>query len=132
MILIDTTLLIDLQRSSRNPRRQDAESWLGQNPNEVLTIPVTVLGEFAEGFAQRDDPSLLRFWVGYQIVPIDADIALRYGELSRRLRESGQNIGANDMWIAATAVELGLPLLTRNVGHFGRVPELEVLTYGRE
>ncbi len=132
MILVDTTLLIDLQRGARNPRRREAEAWLTQNTNEELAIPTIVLGEFSEGFEDPDHPLLMTYRTGYKIVPVDTAVAARYGALSRRLREAGESIGANDTWIAATALAEECPLLTRNVGHFGRVEELEVIAYGAD
>ena len=38
-------------------------------------------------------------------------------------------IGTNDLWIAATAVVFDLPLVSRNVVEFRRVPGLHVLSY---
>jgi len=38
-------------------------------------------------------------------------------------------IGANDLWIAATGVAYRMPIVTRNVEHYGRVPDLQVVTY---
>lgn len=130
MFLVDTTLLIDLQRGVRNSHRQSAEVWLQRNANEELAIPAIVLGEFGEGFDRVDDPLLLSYRTGYRIVPVDAQVALKYGELSRQLRRAGESIGANDTWIAATALATGLTLVSRNVGHFGRVANLQVVTYG--
>jgi predicted nucleic acid-binding protein len=48
---------------------------------------------------------------------------------SRSLRAAGESIGANDTWIAATALALECPLLKRNVGHFARVEDLQVMAY---
>jgi predicted nucleic acid-binding protein len=36
---------------------------------------------------------------------------------------------ANDLWIAATALANGMPVVTRNVKHFQRVPGLSVISY---
>jgi len=38
-------------------------------------------------------------------------------------------IAANDLWIAATALAYRLPVVTRNVAHYERVPGLDVLAY---
>ena len=59
----------------------------------------------------------------------DAEVAWRFGQTFRYLRDNGRLIGSNDMWIAATALAHGLPVVTRNVAHFRRVPDLEVLSY---
>lgn len=53
----------------------------------------------------------------------------QYGELYRYLRQRGSLIGTNDLWIAATALVYGMPLVTRNVEHFERVPGLELVEY---
>jgi len=129
MTLLDTTFLIDLQRNIRNPSRTGAESWLENHPNEELGIPVIVLGEFSEGFEDPDHPVLMRYRSGYSIIGIDAVVAKTYGRLSRSLRTSGIMIGSNDTWIAATALSRPCPLLTRNMDHFLRIPDLDVLTY---
>jgi len=130
MILIDTTLLIDLQRAPRNRSRQAAEAWLGKNAGEELGIPAIVLGEFTEGFEHPDHPVLVGYRTGFRIVEVDAAVASVYGGISRSLRARGESMGANDTWIAATAISQSLPLLTRNTRHFGRVPELRLATYG--
>ena len=48
----------------------------------------------------------------------------------RYLRDNGLLIGPNDLWIAATGLVTGMPVVTRNEAEFRRVPELEVLGYG--
>jgi predicted nucleic acid-binding protein len=50
---------------------------------------------------------------GNRILPIDAAIARRWGRLSARLGHDGA-----DLLIAATALEHGLTVVTRNVRHF--------------
>ncbi|MEM8954043.1 MAG: type II toxin-antitoxin system VapC family toxin [Verrucomicrobiota bacterium] len=130
MILVDTTFLIDLQRGARNKRREEAEAWVDANAHEELGIPAIVLGEFAEGFDDEDDPLLMGYRTGHRVFFVDERVAARYGVISRSLRAAGLSIGTNDTWIAATALAWGLPLLTRNVEHFGRVPGLAVVGYG--
>ncbi len=39
----------------------------------------------------------------------------------------GQQVHANDLWIAACAVHYGLPLVTGNGRHFAGLPGLEVV-----
>jgi len=57
------------------------------------------------------------------------DVAWKYGQTFRYLRDNGLLIGTNDLWIAATALAYDLPVVTRNRRHFLRVPGLEVSDY---
>jgi predicted nucleic acid-binding protein len=43
------------------------------------------------------------------------------------VQANGNLIGANDPWIAATAVANGIPVVTRNQEHDRRVPGLVVV-----
>ena len=38
-------------------------------------------------------------------------------------------IGDNDIWIAATALEFGLPLVSNNQKHFARIAGLKLAVY---
>jgi predicted nucleic acid-binding protein len=41
----------------------------------------------------------------------------------------GESLGANDLWIAASAIANQTPRVTRNAREFRRVPGLEVMDY---
>ena len=58
----------------------------------------------------------------FQLLPFDRETAVRHSRISRELRASGNRIGANDLWIAAVSLANELPLVTRNVVEFQRVP----------
>ena len=72
---------------------------------------------------QRRDPGFVRglalwldrllAWYGERILPVDVATARRWGRLSATL---GQD--SADLLIAATALEHGLTVVTRNVRHF--------------
>jgi predicted nucleic acid-binding protein len=48
------------------------------------------------------------------IIPVTGDTAQRYALILNDLRRSGAIIPTNDIWIAVTAMEHGLRLLTTN------------------
>ena len=50
----------------------------------------------------------------------------KYGELRCMLEAKGQKIGDMDMFIAATALEEDLILVTGNTEHFERIPGLKI------
>ncbi len=131
MILVDTTFLIDLQRSSRNERHVAAATWLQDNSDIELALPAIVLGEFAEGFESTTDPVIEHYRSAHRIIEVDESVAMTYARISRELRKKGKPIEGNDTWIAATALSRQVSLLTRNVNHFSRVHDLEVIGYGQ-
>ena len=51
----------------------------------------------------------------YTTIPGTYDIALLYGEVKKAFRDQ---VGDNDMWIAATALAHELPIVTNNLTHF--------------
>ena len=50
----------------------------------------------------------------------------KYGEIRWELEKQGLRIGDMDMFIAATAIEEDLVLVTGNVKHFSRFPGLKI------
>jgi tRNA(fMet)-specific endonuclease VapC len=127
---VDTTLLIDLQHERRpRSRARGAEAFLRANAHMELFVPCVVLGEYLEGFDDPESTEAQALVAPLQVLDIDAAVARLYGKTARQLRTRGELIGANDLWIACTAQAAGLPIVTRNVEHFRRVPGLQVLTY---
>jgi len=62
-------------------------------------------------------------------MPSTPEVSWQYGQSFRHLQGSGRLIGSNDLWVAATGLTYRLPVVTRNVEHFRRVPGLEAESY---
>ena len=99
---------------------------------DVLIVPVIVLGELHTGFEAgtrvKENEERLKSFLECPCVRVqDAtwDIARRYAVLVNDLRRKGTPIPTNDIWIAATALELGTRLITYDV-HFKYIPGLIV------
>lgn len=60
------------------------------------------------------------------VLPFDADVAHAYGRLGARLARDGMRLADADLQIAATALHHGLDLVTGNLKHFERIPELTI------
>jgi predicted nucleic acid-binding protein len=65
----------------------------------------------------------------FRVLVPDLDTAWVYGQRYRYLKDNGLLIGVDELWMAATAIVHGLPLVTRNPSHFRRVPGLSVVCY---
>ena len=128
-MLLDTTFLIDLQRALRHGRPAGALRFLEERPAEPVSISLVSWLEFAEGYNTGREDDCRQFLSRFPLVLPDVPIAWRASRLSRTLRASGQPMADHDLWIAATALELGRPLVTKNVRHFHAVPGLAVITY---
>ena len=63
------------------------------------------------------------------VVPLTRDVAYRAAGIQQNLYDRGDPIGAVDVLTAATALERGEEVLTRNTDEFRRVDGLTVETY---
>ena len=100
---------------------------------DLLFLPVVVLGELLYGALnsakpQRNKQITHKFSAQSVLVPIDDAIAIRYATVRLQLKKIGRPIPENDIWVAATCLELGVPLLTRD-GHFDHIHGLEVINW---
>ena len=105
-------------------------------PLQDCAISVVVLGELELGVwrSQRVEHNrlVLDEWLtAVQVTAMNADVGRRYGRLRAHLAAAGQLIGPNDLWIAAHALSLGIPLISHNLREFERVPGLAVETWMR-
>ena len=126
--MIDTTFLIRLWRE----RQHSAEyRFITQHADDSVCMPWVVKGEFLRGavLAAHDEDDVRSFLARYPTIWVTDDTLVHYARLYRTLVRSKQTVGANDLWIAASATEHNLPLLTRNVSEFGRVAGLKVVDY---
>jgi len=92
-------------------------------------IPVIVLGEFRYGIAESRHRTTYDAWLQSQLPYFDVltvtdETAIAYAALRVALKRSGRPIPANDVWIAALALQHRLPVLSRDQ-HFDVVPGLE-------
>jgi tRNA(fMet)-specific endonuclease VapC len=82
-----------------------------------INASVVTLGELVYGAMKSSRPreNLIRLEQLRSAVALlrcDAETARRYGELKNELRRKGRPIPENDIWIAATALQHGLTLVT--------------------
>ena len=127
-LIFDTTFLIDFQRE-RSGRRGGAHEFLQAHADAPAYLPVTVYGEFAEGFPDRTDAAFLSVVESFELLPVTRAVADVYARITRELRERGRLIGSNDLWIAAAALDKDWILVTRNTSQFARVPDLKLRSY---
>ena len=97
---------------------------------DKLYLNSIVLGELLGGFAAgtreaKNRSELARFLDSprVEVLPVTPETADSYALVYANLRRKGQPIPTNDLWIAASALEHGAALLTRDA-HFSHVDGL--------
>ena len=122
MYLIDTDVLSELRK-----RAADANvlGWFETIASTDLFLSTVTIFEIELGIEQRqrDNPAFARelaLWLetvlrlyGDRVLPLTTNIARRWGRISAQV--GNKNL---DLAIAATALEHGLTVVTRNVAHY--------------
>ena len=100
-----------------------------QEAAQVFLTPV-VIGELLYGFLggglEPENRGLLREFLEsprVEVLSVDEETAERYAVIRNYLRRQGSPVPANDLWIAASAAQYGLRLLTLDE-HFKSVPQV--------
>lgn len=103
---------------------------------EYLYLPSIVIGELNFGFMkgnqqQFNERKLLQFInrLKVQIIDVDGDVARKYAIIFLSLQKKGAKIPINDVWIAASCMEVGGTLLTRD-RHFEAVEQIAMVILG--
>jgi tRNA(fMet)-specific endonuclease VapC len=129
-MILDSTFLVDFEREMRRKEHGPAAMFLQSNGDEVLCITFTIAGELAAGKSLGGDREKWEAFLSpFRFLSYTPEVGWRFGIIYRRLRAAGILIGANDLWIAATALAYGQPLVARNAADFKRIDELEVHGY---
>jgi len=122
MFLIDTVVLSELRLRQRDP---GVVAWISNQRQEDCFLSVVSIGEIERGIARKRSTDaafamqlaewldqLLRLY-GDRLLPVDVGVARRWGLLSAEIGHDSA-----DLLIAATALERGLTVVTRNLRHF--------------
>ncbi len=129
--LLDTNVLSELRRKVPHPGVVD---WFSTRPATTLYLSVLTIGELRKCIEALADVSrrlslldwleadLPRFFMG-RILPVDLAVADRWGRL---VAQVGRPLPAINSLLAATALQHGLHLVTRNQRDFD-LPGLDVI-----
>ena len=124
-VMLDTSAYSAYMRGNTEVRQALQEA------DEIYVNPV-VLGELYVGFAhggreKKNRDVLKEFLVSprVQVAIIDEETSERYAVIITYLWSKGTPIPTNDLWIAATAMQFGLKLITTD-SHYRDVPQIIV------
>ena len=94
----------------------------------IITIGELRAGVLAAVDLETRDRRLATFSAAQALdpIPIDEPVADAWARLRILLRDSGQRMPVNDSWIAATAISLGVAIVTQD-DDYAEVPGLTVI-----
>jgi len=127
--LLDSNFCIAFLR-----RKPWALKVLGSVPLATVAVSSLTVGELALGAHLADDPGRERakveaFLLPIQVLPFGWDEAFQWASIDAQLRKQGNRIETEDAMIAATALALGMTLVSGNTKHFVRVKGLKVVDW---
>lgn len=121
MLLLDTSVLVDLEHELAERRVGPVRTFLGRRRGDDLACTTVSVGELASG---TDEESVRFFLRRLRKIPLTEAVAFRAGAMDRELALRGMRLGENDNWIAATALHYSATLVHID-GDFARVRGLK-------
>jgi len=122
--LADTSLFI-ADEAGRALRADQLPEELAVSIITIAELRVGVLAAVDTATRDRRLTTLARA-AELQPLPIDEPVADAWARLRIELRSAARRMPLNDSWIAATAIALGVPVVTQDADYEG-VPGLEVI-----
>jgi toxin FitB len=120
--LLDTNVISELIKRKANPK---VTTWIDATDEELLYLSVLTLGEIRKAVVllpRSGRRTTLEAWLSNdlplrfsgRILNIDQEVADRWGHLYGLTSARGANVAVIDGWLAASAIQHNLTLVTRN------------------
>ena len=119
-VVVDTTVFVDFLRT------KNLQSLFVRikNTHQIVVSLITIAELYSGKSVQRDGPEMAemeKIIQGVEVVIPDINVAKEVGKLRAQY-----DLSLADAFIAALAIESGLPLATLNKRDFAKVKELEL------
>jgi predicted nucleic acid-binding protein len=111
--------------------RSRAVAPLERLSSQHIGVSVITLAEVYQQAFESTNPdaylhSFRGFIAAFRIIPVTEPIAVRFAEIRALLTRRGELISDFDILIGATALHYDLTVLTFNLRHFSRIPDLNL------
>jgi toxin FitB len=130
--LLDTNVLSELRRPQPNP---NLAAFIVAKPLDLLFVSIVTFAEIRFGIERITDPGRraeLNDWLTHQVrpmfedraLPVSEDVMFKWRLLVEDGRKAGHTYSQPDLIIAATALQHGLTVVSRDTSNFAkaRVP----------
>lgn len=125
-ILLDTSALISFLRGGEVGR--NVRTILAERRAVISAVSIYELFAGVRSEAHRDQRAQLVALT--RVLPVDEAVARRGADLFTALRRRGITVDNEDLFIAATALERNVSVLTENIRHFDAIPDVRLMIPG--
>ena len=130
--LLDTDTCVYWLRGRTDVR----DRWISEDPGSIAISIITV-AELYYGAAFSDRPEENRTAINNLIehvivLQVSKEAAEVFGNIKASLRKGGTLIEDIDLLIAGTALAYNLTLVTNNIRHFDRIPEIKIESWAEK
>ena len=126
MFLLDTSVVSELMKSQPD---EQVVGWFERHDDQRFVTSSVVVAELLFGVGilpdgkrkaqlQEDVGNVLNSLLADAVLAFDHDTAAIYAGLAASMRADGVPVGQSDTMIAATAIQYGVSVVTRNIRHF--------------
>lgn len=126
--LVDTNVLSELRRIKPDPR---VVAFVAARPLDLLFVSTVTFAEIRFGIELAPDPARraeLQAWLTQtlrpmfedRVLPVSEDVMFRWRLLVEEGRKAGHTFSQPDLIIAATGLQHGLTVVTRDAADYAR------------
>lgn len=126
-VCLDTDIIIDYLKETEETN--DLIKKLYLKFDEIVTTAITsyelLVGvEYIQG---RDRIKVENILNDIDVLPFSKEVSRESAKVAAELKKSGKQIGIADLLIAGICIHTGSYLLTKNIEHFSRIKNLQIL-----
>lgn len=125
VIVCDTSVVSDLFQGGHRCREMVVLTSVSKVVS-VVTVAELRGGALKAGWGVRRSSDLEATIRAYPQIGVDDETAKVWARLWADCRRAGRNVGANDLWIAATALRLEVPVASLD-DDFARIPGIRLV-----
>lgn len=125
LILLDTSILIDYFRK-KNKKNSDFYQ-LVKAKQYAFAVSVITEYEIYVGAAEDQKEFWDKFFARMRLIEFDSQCAKEAVEIQKELKRNNKMIAIPDLLIGATAKSKGIRIATKNMDHFKRITDLQII-----
>ncbi len=127
-IVLDTTILVDHLRSRKKPSTLTRLEDKADLATTMINLFELYYGACKSGDVKRNLTAVKGLRSTLQLLSLTDGSAEQAGQILAQLEAKGKPLEARDLFVGAIALEEGYAILTANVEHFRRIPDLQVIS----